>query len=467
MRLSSSLARSCLGFILPTTILLAGCGDSTMKLETARTQVAAEAAGSKLPGAALERWLLAAQVAPSPIVSGGLVSAWINTTLLIDAIRHHGALDDSATVDAVILPDAEKGMIAQFFEARHLKRAPVTDAQADSLYDTERVRVFQQILIRVVGKPDSLEAKRIVARGRGLLVQLHNGVDFTSTVKQASEDSASRAHDGYLPAMSRDVVPQYFVPIWELRPGEISELLASPVGGHIIRRAKREESREALKVWLAPRLAQRADSMFVDSVARAGRFKIAADARDRLRKMAVEPGRLADGGPMVTWKGGQLEAPRVLSALLMLQPKDRLSLVNASDTIASQYLLGLSRAHILIPVVGDQPPPNAAARAVLVPMYRRTLDSLRAAVGRMPATATAGEAAIVFIDSIFAGKARYLPLPGALASVLRARSPVSVNAAVVDGLVRGVGPKWVEAHKNDKPRGGRAGAADSNAVPQI
>ncbi|MEP6591544.1 MAG: hypothetical protein ABJC19_10215, partial [Gemmatimonadota bacterium] len=76
MRLSFSRARSCLGLVVLASFAVAGCGDSGMKLETARTQVAAEAAGAKLPGAALERWLLAAQVAPTPVVSAGLVSAW-------------------------------------------------------------------------------------------------------------------------------------------------------------------------------------------------------------------------------------------------------------------------------------------------------------------------------------------------------------------------------------------------------
>ncbi len=449
MRLSASWARSCAALVATSTFLLTGCGGGAVAPEKARGQAVAEAAGGTLSGATLDQWLLKSSVPPDKAVGSGFVSAWINTALLIDAIRRNVQLDDAATTDSVIMADAVRGMVAQFLAARFTQRPPVTERQTDSLLARDQVRVFQQIVLYVRSGTDTEAIRKTYGTAKGLVAKLQAGGDFTAAVKQFSEDTATRAQNGYLPALAEADVPQRLTPIWNLLPGAVSPPFAGGAGFHILRRATRDESRSALKTWLAPRLAQRADSLFIDSLARAHDIVIAPDARLRVRAMALEPVTVSEGGPLVTWKGGSLSPASVREATLMLMPAERVALSDASDTVATQFLLGLSRRDILMLVVSKDPPPNADARAALGPKYRQSLDSLRAAVKRLPADLSAADAATRYIDSVLARRAPFLPLPGALASVLRARSTVKVNRPAFDGVVRGAGPRWQEAHKND------------------
>ena len=432
-------------------MLVASCSGGAVAPEKARTMPVADAAGSSLSGEVLDKWLVAAKDAPTRVEASGLVSAWINGTLLIDAIRKNTPLDDPATVDSVIMETAARTVVGQYFADRDQKMPPVADRQVDSVLDIDQARVFQQIVVRIKGKVDSASVMALRARAQAIRKKLEGGADFTAMVKQESDDTAGRTTNGFLPALTAAEMGAKLAPIFELAPNTISPIVASPVSPAfiILRRATRPESRNGIKAWLAPRLARRADSLYMDSVAVAKKIVVAADARLRVRAMAHEPVNLTDGPPFATWDGGSLTPAAVRNATLSLSPMDRFALTDAPDTVITQFLFGLARRDILLPIVVTEPLPTAGVRARYLPAYRRVLDSLRAAVSRLPTKLTSGEAAAMQIDSVLAQRAPFLQLPGALQAVLRAKSPPTLHQPVFDAVARGAVPRWQMVHKDD------------------
>ena len=449
-------------------MLLAGCGGGAISPEKARTLAVAEAAGGSLSGEVLDKWLVVSKEVPTRVEASGLVSAWINGTLLIDAIRKKTPLDDQATFDSVIMETAARTVVGQYFNARDLQMPAITDRQVDSVLDIDQARVFQQVVLRIKGKVDSASVIALRRRAEALKKKLESGSDFAAAVKQESDDSVSRASNGFLPAVTAAEMGPKLAPIFNLAPNTISPIVASPVSPAfvILRRATRPESRSGVKLWLAPRLARRADSLYMDSIAHAKKIVIGADARLRVRAMAHEPVNLGDGPPLATWEGGSLTPAAVRNATLSLTPMDRFALTDAPDTVVTQFLTGLARRDILLPIVVTEPLPTAAVRAIYLPPYRRVLDSLRAVVNRLPASLSSGDAAAMQIDSVLAQRAPFLQLPGALQAVLRARTPTTMQQQVFDALVRGAVPRWQVIHKDDstvhnpgqaiKPAPGRA-----------
>jgi hypothetical protein len=426
-----------------------------MSQKQAQAATVAEVDGGALKGAALQRWLLKDDSFPGPAVANTLVSSWINTALLISDLRKGRTFDDSATVDSVILPDADRGTSLQFFQARYRARPAITDAQADSLATAGNVRVFQQIVLRIPPKPDSQVIASLRDKVSSLTKQARGGADFTALVKQASQDSLTRANNGYLPAVSAvqlQSLPTRMRTIWQLEPGEISEPLVSPVGIHIMRRATKDESRAGLKAWLAPLLARRADSIFVDSIVRARHVVIAPDARPRLRALAREPVTVNGTEPFATWQGGALTPSLVRSATLMLDARVRTSLSNGSDSLITSYLNSLANQRILLSVVTTGPMPTPEARKALAPVYLKVYDFLRDQLTALPKSMTPADAATMFMDSVVAGKQRYVPLPGALAELVRNRANVTVDTSAVVGVYQAAVPEWQAAHASDSSK---------------
>ena len=451
MRLFVSLFCPRAKIVAATAVVLAGCGGGAIAPEKARTQAAVEAVGGTLSGETLDRWLVASKAVPTRAEAGGLISGWINDALLIDAFRKNTPLEDQATFDSVIMESAARTAVSEYFGARDRQRPPVTEPQVDSILDIDQARVFQQIVVRIKGKVDSASVSALRERAKKLRDKLARGGDFTAAVKEFSDDSSSRSTNGYLPALTAAEMGPKLAPVYNLGPNTLSPIVASPVSPAfiILRRATRQESRGGVKLWLAPRLARYADSIFVDSITRSREIVISADSRLRTRTMAREPVTLVDGPPFATWKGGKLSPAAMRNAILTLTPVDRFGLTDAPDTLLTEFITGLARREILLPIVVKEPLPTAAVRANYAAPYRRVLDSLKAVIERLPATLSAADAATMQIDSVLAQRAPFLPLPGALASVLRAHSPVKVNQAVVDAVVRGAVPRWQVVHKDD------------------
>ncbi|MGH7594609.1 MAG: peptidylprolyl isomerase, partial [Gemmatimonadales bacterium] len=447
--------------------VLVGCTGGALPPDHARAAIVAAVPGGTLTGATLERWLLRVPEPPSTVNATVLVSTWINTALAIEAFRSNRSLDDSATTDAAIRPDADRGASVQYFAERDAKRAPISDAEADSLSDVDNVRVFQQILLRLSPQADSVTRVAAITRARALEQRARAGANFAGLAVEASPDSATRRTGGVLPAITHDQIgrlPDRMQQIWALKPGDISDLIGSPVGIHIMRRVTRAEARPALKSYLAPILARRSDSLFIDSVTATRHIVVAADARPRVRALAMEPVTALDSTPMATWRGGTLSPVRVRSATLMLDPGARVRLSNASDSVITRYLADLAKRAIVLDVIAPGPSPGVEARRTLGPAYRDAVAAVRTSLGRVPASVSSADAATQYLDSALAGE-RSLPLPGALSEVLRSGAKVRVDAVVLQSVLRVAAPEWRVRHANDSTTAARADAARERARP--
>jgi hypothetical protein len=434
--------------VLAATVLTA-CGKDAVPqdaLDGALIQVGE----SRLTGKMLEQWLLKAPRAPSPAISGLLVGSWIDAALLQEAKTKGIALDDSVMTDAAIGPDAARGTILEFWAGRANARPPVTDAQADSLAKRDEVRVLQHFFLGNPAVRDTASFLAVAERAKAILARAQAGEDFTKLVREASQDSATLRTDGYLPAIARSELPPAIRNIaWGLEPGAVSKIIPSELGLHIVRRATAAESRAGLKLWLAPRFSRRADSIFVDSIAKAKKITIADNAGTRLRAMAAEPVALDEGGAMVTWEGGALEPAEARDWLVMLQAPERAALAGASDSAVSGFLREMAQREIILAQAGASHQVSAKARGLLAPQYRAAVAEVLAEFEQRTAAAGAPNAASAFVDSLINGPVRYRPLPGALAGVLRSRIPVTIDNAGIAAVLKATQPLWAELHAND------------------
>ena len=424
-----------------------------MSLEAARQAIVVDAAGAPLRGATLERWLTATNRPAGAAAAAVALSAWIDEALLATAIQQGAELDDSATVDEVILPDAVRGAIRGFWERRLNARAPATDAAVDSLSQLDRVRVYQQLFVAVPAGADSTRLKQVAARAAELIRRApHSAAEFAALVREASDDSVGRRNNGFMPATTRAGMPSGLAAtLWGLPAGGQSAALRSAAGYHLFRRATADESREGLRAWLRVEQARLADTRFTDSLLAAHQLKVAAEGLRAIRAIAREPVIAVDSAPVATWKGGQLLPSRVRLWVMMLQPEERAMLHDASDSATTFFLNEMAQREIVAFLAQPEPGISATAREVLAPQYRRALDSVKVDLGMTLAKSGSDPAAAagMVLDSVVAGSRRFLPLPGALASVLRTRYPVKVDTLALDVLLRNSRRDWQRRSAND------------------
>ncbi|MCU1236295.1 MAG: PpiC-type peptidyl-prolyl cis-trans isomerase [Candidatus Solibacter sp.] len=126
----------------------------------------------------------------------------------------------------------------------------VTDADLQRAYDQnkeafrtpERVKA-RHILLKTQGKSASEEAA-IKAKGEALLKQIRGGADFAKLAKENSEDPGSAVNGGNLSdwITHGQMVPEFDKAIFQLKPGQISDLVKTQYGYHIVQTLERQDA---------------------------------------------------------------------------------------------------------------------------------------------------------------------------------------------------------------------------------
>ena len=124
-----------------------------------------------------------------------------------------------------------------------------TDAQLQQLYNQnkEQFRVPERvhavhILFMTQGKPPADDAK-IRAQAEDVLKQVQHGGDFAALATKYSEDPGSKTKGGDLGWVQRgQMVPEFEKATFELKPGQISGIIKTQYGYHIIKDLAHEDA---------------------------------------------------------------------------------------------------------------------------------------------------------------------------------------------------------------------------------
>jgi hypothetical protein len=133
---------------------------------------------------------------------------------------------------------------------------------------------------------------------------VRKGGDFGALAKVNAD--ASKDDMGYLPVGPRgQFVKEFEEPAWALTPGQVSDVVQSSFGFHLIRRPPKEEARQRITVWLETELAKKADSSYVADLAKANNMKMQPNAVKFLKEAVgnVDHAR-KNGQKLATYRGG-------------------------------------------------------------------------------------------------------------------------------------------------------------------
>jgi peptidyl-prolyl cis-trans isomerase C len=127
----------------------------------------------------------------------------------------------------------------------------VTDADVSDFY-TKNPDKFQEpeavhvahILIRTPENADAAAKQKAKAEATSVLAQLRKGGDFAALAKQHSQDPGSAANGGDLSFVPRgQTVPAFEQAAFALKPGQLSGVVESPFGFHIIKMIAHRDGR--------------------------------------------------------------------------------------------------------------------------------------------------------------------------------------------------------------------------------
>lgn len=164
----------------------------------------------------------------------------------------------------------EQLLVAKVIDTEVNSRVNVTPKDVDDFYvknpdkfkEPENVHAAH-ILIRVPPQADAGAKAKARAEAEAIRKQIRGGADFAKLAREKSQDPGSAPNGGDLPAFARAkdapnqaMVPQFEETAFKLKPGEVSPVVETQFGFHIIKMVDHRQARTVPLEEARPQLTQ-------------------------------------------------------------------------------------------------------------------------------------------------------------------------------------------------------------------
>jgi hypothetical protein len=426
-------------------LVLAGCGGFGEAM-TAHTDVVARAAGKELRiTEAAEMLASNPQIPADPQVARALADIWVDYTLLAHAVAEDpnlGMID----MDAFIRPMREQALMSRLRDQVISVDTVFTDEQLEQRWRTEGPGAeisARHILLRVPAEATPAQRDSVQQLAASLRQRAVAGEDFAQLAQQFSQDPGSAARGGDLGFFGRGrMVAPFDEAAFALQPGEISNVVESPFGYHVIRVDDRRqpqitEEREEFRQFLVQRAQQEAEGEYLDSLTAAANVQVRPGGLAVVKEIASRPdvtlrGRSADR-EIATYDRGAYTTGEFAEFIRTQPPQTQSAFATATDEQLESAVQQLVRSELLMQQARAQnitltPQEEEEMRTQTRAQIRELLDAtgLSQFAGQ-PTSAAAIDAHVRnLIAEGVAGRAQLIPL-GPLGFALRDRYPAEIN----------------------------------------
>lgn len=431
---------------------VAAC-DGLKEAMTAHVDVVATAGSQELSVTQLSELIGNSQLPLQREVAEGVANIWVDYQLVAQSAARGDSLKDDEEVAEALWAEIAQSRVGRFYEQISKQwdsLPPATEQQ----YNTGDMLAARHILFRV--DPAATPAQRDSVRQAAERVRAQaNAQNFAALARQHGQDG-SAPQGGYLGVFPRGMmVPEFEAAVVALQPGEISPLVQTQFGYHIIQRSPFSEVADDFRNEYGQIATQKAESTYLAKLEEAGNVQIRGNAASLVKKIAANPEAYRqDETVIATSSAGELTAARMMQWINSYPPEAQLrgQLQQAPDTLIPRFVRNVVRNELVLKQADsanvnlseDELTALRSAFSQAVNSIWRGLGVSPDSVGAAGATPAereraAGERATDYLERVVNNQAQYIPVPAPVQSVLRDKYDYKVNAAGIDRALEAAG----------------------------
>ena len=443
--------RSVVVFAL-ATVSLAAC-DGLREALTAHVDVAARAEDHELSVNRLSD-LLGQSTLQIPVNRETAVivgDLWVNYQLLGIAGARGDSLTDPKLVEEAALGITSNVRLRRFMES--VAKGFKADSASETTYNqaTSGLFVARHILFALPGGATQPQKDSVRRKAESVRAQLTPG-NFADMAKRHSNDPGSAQRGGSLGAFRReDMVKPFSDAVASLRPGQVSPLVETPYGYHIIKRPTYAEAKADYDTAFGSNSTQRAESLYIAKLDAemniAVKSNAATTAKAAARELAAHRG---DRTEIATYKGGNLTVGGFVRWVEGMPPQARVpqQMQQAPDSLVRSFVKSIARNEVILKKADsagitmskeEKQQLHGEFRQLVTSLWqqlgidsKQLADSAKSTPERERLAATRVER---YLDAIMSGQAQPVSVPLPVQTVLTARYKSKVYPAGVDRAV--------------------------------
>ena len=438
---------------LIVVIALSACAGLRDAL-TAHTDLVAKAGSQELSVKRLTELMSTAGVPPRKDVALAISNLWVNYQLLAQSAAKGDSFSNAAVDDAMW------AQIAQLKSKKYYDEVAKTFPRPDSSsyeakYNAGDLLAARHILFMANTNPGPTQMKPAqvdsVKREAQKVLKLVNASNFAAMAKKYSKDG-SAAQGGDLGVFPKGaMVPAFEKGVLALKPGEVSGLVQSPFGFHIIKRETWAEARDKVTAEFAKASQQGADSAFMVTLEKNANVQVKPTAAKTVKSIAGDLDSFRDDNTVLaTSRGGNLTASRMAKWIgaFPAQMRIREQIASAPDSAMPFFVKNVMRNELILHAADSMKLVlDSAELAGVRGAFRSSLDNTMSALkispkdladsARTPAEKEKLAASRVeaYLDKLLRNQAQFVDVSEPVSLALRKKYDARVVQAGVDRVI--------------------------------
>jgi hypothetical protein len=414
------------------------------------SDVVAKAGSQELTVDRLSALLSQAKVPVTSDIAKAITNIWVDYELLGVAAAHNDSLSDPKTIDDALWPIIAQ-MRAGKWHDEVAKTFHIDTSGAEAKFNAGDVLAARHILFLVPqgATPAQSDSIRKVAEGVRAQVTPSN---FTQMAQKYTQEPGGAQRGGDLGVFAKGaMVPQFEQAVAALKPGQVSPVVKTQFGYHIIRRSTYPEVAAEVAQRVNGPALQAADSVYISKLEAAGNIQFKPNAVTIIKDAAKDlDAHRADKTLIATSKAGDFTDSRLTLWMQAFQQRDDLGkrLHTAPDSIVLAFAKNVLRNELVLHQADSAKialSPDemkelhqkftevvAASWDQLGLSPKSLVDSAKTLPAREKLASTRVNA---YLDKLMQQQAGFVQVPPPLEMMLKQKYNVTINGAAMDKAV--------------------------------
>lgn len=430
-------------------LVLTGC-DSLKDAMSAHEDVVAEAADQELTVTRLANLMGNSKAPLRKDIAQAISDAWVNYHLVGQAAANGDSLKGTKEIDEAMWAMVANIKARKWYEQISKSWKAPDSTSAEAAYNSGSMLSASHILLST---PDTTPAARAAVKQRAdALRRQVNSANFVAMAGQHSQDPGSKAQGGSLGVFPRGaMVKEFDQAVAALKPGDISPVIQSQFGYHIIRRPTFAEVRPQFIQAMQAGGMQAAESTYLAALETAAKLEVKPGTAATIRAVVEYPnGHRDDKTVLATSTLGKFTAGDLSRWMETFPPQAQIAerIKTAPDSMLPMFVKNFVRNELVLRSADSaKVGPDSAQVTEVRKLFTSGLtnawtalrlnpDSLAAAAkSKSERAKLAAERVEEYVGKLLSQQAQYVDVTQPVQNVLRDKYDHEINSATIDQVL--------------------------------
>ncbi|MFL5488740.1 MAG: peptidylprolyl isomerase [Gemmatimonadaceae bacterium] len=256
-------------------------------------------------------------------IAKSIANVWVDYQLLGLAAAHNDSLSDPKMIDEAMWPAIANLKARKWYDVVSKGWGVEDSSAARKQWENGQILSADHILLLTQNMNDAQKA--VVKKRVDSLRAIVTPANFAETAKKNSQDTQTAPQGGSLGIFPRgSMVPEFEKAVLALRPGQISPVIQTQYGYHIIRRPAYDQIKSQLALASKGRSVAVAESTYLARLEQSGKIEVKKGAVATVRALGNDPDAYRrDNTVLATSTAGKFTTARLVGWLETLPPQAR------------------------------------------------------------------------------------------------------------------------------------------------